>query len=153
MQLKFVVLTPTHLAFFFFFLKSADFLFRKRVSKTPRMFGIVLLFLKSGERLSEREWDGTLPVPITYLSLHAVSVGHMRAGEEEPPRSPAPPLLVPGGQRSNSGHCAGSVLFLSWACHLIGTWQENTGKRWQEFCTLLKGYSRPGGSRCTWPLL
>lgn len=54
MQLKLVVLTPMHLAFFFFF-KSADFLFRKRVSKTPRMFGIVLLFLKSGERLSERE--------------------------------------------------------------------------------------------------
>ena len=34
------------------------------------------------------------------LSLHAVSVGHVRAGEEEPPRSWAPPLLLPGRQQS-----------------------------------------------------
>lgn len=117
------------------------------------MFGIVLLFLKSGERLSEREWDRTFLAPITYPSLHAVSVGHVRAGEEEPPSSPAPPPLVPGGQHSNSGHCAGSVLFFSWACRLIGTWQENTGKRWQESYTLLKGDRRPGGFCRTWPLL
>lgn len=66
MQLKFVVLTSRTLLFFFF-LKSADF--QEEVSKTPRMFGIVLLFFeiwrKAIRKGVRRDFAGAhhLPVP------------------------------------------------------------------------------------------
>lgn len=61
MQLKFDVLTPKHLPFFFFFLKLADFLFRKRFSYRNLDWGwSVHSFLRSLEiGHSKGEYRGT----------------------------------------------------------------------------------------------